>query len=71
MKLSIDPYSELGGAYVPRCSSCGDYGVDLWQHWFFTGCYCRECVQHRLYKDEATIEGVNNAPMNTSDWFFL
>ena len=42
--------------YVPRCSNCGTFKEDLWIHWFFTGLYCRNCIQYRLYDDMRTIE---------------
>jgi ribosomal protein L34E len=40
--------------YVPRCSSCGKFRKGLRAHWFFTGLYCIECIQDRLY-DNARI----------------
>lgn len=42
--------------YVPRCSCCGTFKEDLYKHWFFTGMYCRPCIQYVLYCDYRTIE---------------
>ena len=42
--------------YVPRCSYCGGFREPLHMHWFFTGMYCRACIQYVLYGDERTIE---------------
>lgn len=45
--------------YVKRCSKCGTYKEPLHVHWFFTGMYCRNCVQLRLYDDVRTVEDMN------------
>lgn len=45
--------------YVPRCSKCGTFKEDLHIHWFFTGMYCRACIQYVLYCDFRTIEDIN------------
>ena len=45
--------------YVPRCSKCGTFKEDVYLHWFFTGMYCRDCVQYTLYDDCRTIERMN------------
>ena len=45
--------------YVPRCSKCGTFKEPLHVHWFFTGLYCRNCVQLRLYDDMRTMEDMN------------
>ena len=46
----------LDDCYVPRCSNCGTFSEPLHVHWFFTGLYCRNCVQYRLYDDCRTLE---------------
>ena len=45
--------------YIPRCSCCGTFKEDLFKHWFFTGMYCRDCIQYVLYCDYRTIEDMN------------
>lgn len=45
--------------YVPRCSKCGTFKEPLHIHWFFTGLYCRNCIQYKLYDDTRTIEDIN------------
>lgn len=37
--------------YVPRCSFCGKFRKELRMHWFFTGLYCRNCIQEVLWND--------------------
>lgn len=46
--------------YEPRCSHCGRYGMRYWSHRFFTGIYCRRCIQDNLYMNTWTIEEVND-----------
>lgn len=46
--------------YEPRCSSCGRYGQKYWEHFFFTGMYCRSCIQDNLYGNVWSIEEVND-----------
>ncbi len=45
--------------YVSRCSKCGTFKEPLHVHWFFTGIYCRNCVQLILYDDIRTLEDIN------------
>ena len=45
-------------AYVPRCSKCGTFKEPLHVHWFFSGFYCRNCVQYKLYDDMRTLEDI-------------
>lgn len=47
---------ERDSVYVQRCSSCGTFKEPLHVHWFFTGLYCRNCIQYRLYDDRRVIE---------------
>jgi late competence protein required for DNA uptake (superfamily II DNA/RNA helicase) len=47
---------KLDSVYVPRCSNCGTFKEPLHVHWFFTGLYCRNCIQLRLYDDARTLE---------------
>jgi len=49
---------EGDGIYVPRCSKCGTFKEPLHVHWFFTGLYCRNCVQYKLYDDCRTLEDI-------------
>lgn len=44
--------------YVHRCSVCGYFKKELRAHWFFTGLYCRACIQDLLYNNARTIEEV-------------
>ena len=37
--------------YVYRCSKCGGYKEDLYEHWFFTGLYCVHCIKYGFYDD--------------------
>ena len=46
--------------YVKRCSKCGGFKEGLYIHWFFTGAYCRACIQYVLYCDFRTVEDLNN-----------
>ena len=48
-----------GVMYVPRCSVCGTFKEELRIHWFFTGMYCRDCIQYKLYDDMRTVEDIN------------
>ena len=56
MKVWRDYNKNLDGALIKRCSKCGTFKEPLHVHWFFTGIYCRNCVQLRLYDDMRTIE---------------
>lgn len=47
--------------YVERCSKCGTFKEPLWIHWFFTGMYCRNCIQYVLYCDYRTLEDINES----------
>lgn len=58
-------YPNRTGIYVPRCGQCGRFKDELWSHVFFTGCYCRSCIQDKLYLNVWTIEEVNEAGL----WF--
>jgi late competence protein required for DNA uptake (superfamily II DNA/RNA helicase) len=49
-----------GRLYVERCSKCGTFKEDLMVHWFFTGSYCRNCIQYVLYCDFRTVEDINH-----------
>ena len=42
--------------YVPRCSFCGYFKKELRAHWFFTGLYCRSCIQEVLWNDVRTFK---------------
>jgi len=60
-----DVYDErYDSHYVPRCSVCGGYKEGLFVHWFFTGLYCRACIQYKLYGDFRTIENINEGVRN-------
>lgn len=52
--------TDLGNVLVPRCSRCGTFREPLHVHWFFSGAYCRWCVQGVLYDDLRTLEDMNN-----------
>ena len=45
--------------YVPRCSKCGTFKEPLHVHWFFSGMYCRNCVQYVLYGDYRRLEDIS------------
>ena len=51
-----EPMNKEESPYVPRCSNCGGYKEGLWEHWFFTGVYCRNCVRYVLYGDYGNCE---------------
>jgi len=55
----ISTEEKKGLPYVPRCSACGDFKEDHFKHWFFTGMYCRDCIQYVLYCDYRRIEDIN------------
>lgn len=46
------------GVYVLRCSQCGKFHRDLYEHWFFTGLYCVGCIQDLLYANVRTLAEV-------------
>ena len=52
----IDKEEQSRLTYVPRCSACGTFKEDVFKHWFFTGMYCRNCIQYVLYCDYRRIE---------------
>ena len=45
-------------SFVPRCSVCGYFKKELRMHWFFSGLYCRACIQDILYDNCRTIEEI-------------
>ena len=46
--------------YIPRCSYCGNYRSDLYDHWFFSGLYCGPCITEVLFMNCQTIQEANS-----------
>ena len=49
----VDPDDSV---YIHRCSFCGYRRKELREHWFFTGLYCRGCIQEVLWNDVRTFK---------------